>query len=138
MARPGTGTRAPTSRRPRPALTYRVRVTTPGTYAVWLRGLAFDRGSDSAHVGVDGVPAATAAALTMDAEDVFRWTWFTRRMFTGGQSAFLDLTAGEHTINVWAREDGLILDRIVLDAVEVGEPQGAGPPQSPPAAVEPS
>ena len=39
-------------------------------------------------------------------------------------------TAGEHTVNVWMREDGFMLDKILLSRVEGFLPHDEGPPES--------
>jgi hypothetical protein len=45
---------------------------------------------------------------------------------------FLEInSAGAHTINVWMREDGFRLDRIVLTTDSKYKPSGNGPAESP-------
>ena len=40
-------------------------------------------------------------------------------------------TAGEHTINLWVREDGVIVDRFLLTLDAAFTPTGDGPAESP-------
>lgn len=50
----------------------------------------------------------------------------------GGAVATINVsTPGEHTLNVWMREDGTMLDKVVLTTSNSYTPSGAGPPPSP-------
>lgn len=109
-----------------PELRYRVRFATTGTYRVYARIYAEHKGSNSLHVGLDGRVTANGLAKETSLQ---RWTWASRRM--DGVVATIKVTsAGVHTVNVWMREDGLRLDRLVL--TRSGDaPTGAGPAVSP-------
>lgn len=100
-------------------LRYRVTIQNPGTYRVWVRGIAWygnDSGSDSIHVGKDNDTSYIGAkALNYFNDDYLTW----QRQCMGGSYghggyAYLELDAGEHIINVWVREDGFIFDKLVL------------------------
>lgn len=112
-----------------PELQFAVQFTTPGTYHVWLRAQAADNGDDSAHAGLDGAESTTAdriktAALGGD------WAW--SKMTMDGPAAAINVpSAGLHTINLWAREDGLRIDRVLLTTSASFTPTGARPPESP-------
>jgi glucose/arabinose dehydrogenase len=108
-----------------PRMRYRVRIATPGTYRVWVRGAAAGRGGNSVTVGLDGVPAGV---LALGAEGTWDWT---RTTPDGGDVTVRVDEPGPHTVDVWMREDGMALDRLMLADATLGPPKGAGPPPSP-------
>ncbi|WP_258525799.1 glycosyl hydrolase 115 family protein [Paenibacillus sp. YN15] len=90
-----------------PELTYKINFGNTGTYNVWLRWRYVDNASDSIRGGLDG-------SLGNFSTDVFfsnnldeKWHWKN----VGKVSV---ATAGEHSFNLWMREDGLYVDRIYL------------------------
>ena len=106
-----------------------MQFSTPGTYYVWPRGLATNGGNDSVHVGLDGQAVASAARMTFPSASYSSWAWFQSTM--DGPVATLQVTsAGLHTINVWMREDGFRLDRLLLTTSASYAPAGEGPPES--------
>ncbi len=112
-------------------LQYRVTFQTPGTYRVWARGEAAAGTDDSLHVGLDGAEVPSADAITLTA--LRRWRW-TNSTFAGGAATVTIPTVGEHVVNVWMREDGLRLDRLLLTQGSAAVPAGVGPAESPRAA----
>src|SRR5262249_61117295 len=97
----------------------------PGTYYVWLRGFVTNGSNDSIHVGLDGQPVATADRMTSSTYNT--WEWFKTTM--DGPPATLSVaTGGQHTVNVWMREDGFRLDRLLLTTDPSYVPTGIGPP----------
>ncbi|MCP4428303.1 MAG: PKD domain-containing protein, partial [Chloroflexi bacterium] len=111
-----------------PELQFQVNFVNPGTYTVWARGAATDAGGDSIHIGLDGAANAGSEALTG-----FRfnqWDWSAGTM--SGAAATIEIAEpGVYAINVWAREDGVRLDRILLSSDPAFAPVGAGPAESP-------
>jgi len=111
-----------------PELQYQVQFTTPGTYYVWVRAWADDDNDNSVHVGLDG--QAVASADRVSTNHYGGWVWFDSTM--DGAAAMLVVTsAGLHTVNVWMREDGFRLDRLLLTTSSAEVPTGDGPPESP-------
>lgn len=108
-----------------PRLDYRVLFVKTGRHYVWVRGHAADGKDDSLHVGVDGREAAGGTGVTVGG----KWAW-TRRTMAGANSSLEVATAGVHTINLWMREDGAIVDRVVLTPNARYVPKDAGPPES--------
>lgn len=108
-----------------PRLDYRIQFARPGKHYLWLRGTAESGTDDSVHVGLDGkeVPSATAFTISTG-----KWGWTRRTMSTANAS--IDATAGLHTLNVWMREDGAIVDRILLTPDPKYVPKDAGPPET--------
>ena len=69
-------------------------------------------GSDSLHVGLDGQEVASAARLSQ-LNPLGSWAW--SKTTQGGTIATLNVTnPGIHIINVWMRESGTLLDKLVL------------------------
>ena len=97
-----------------PRLDYKVNFQTTGTYYVWVRGYAGSSGDDSCHVGLDGIEAPSADRIAGFAYGEWdHWDWSNYSM--SSPSATVDiLYTGEHTISLYMREDGLIVDKLVL------------------------
>jgi subtilisin family serine protease len=109
-----------------PELRFRVRFSRTGTYRVYARIYAESKTSNSLHVGLDG--AVRVAGLTKETS-LRRWTWASRRM-DGAVATIKVTSAGLHIVNVWMREDGVRLDRLVLTTSGTA-PSGKGPAVSP-------
>ena len=97
-------------------LTYTIRINTAGKYYVYVRGLSMGGESNGVHIGIDGVLSGTeAGASNMSG---FRphhtWVWENQRKDGYQEPATLDLSQGDHVLNVWNRDDGFCLDKIVL------------------------
>ncbi len=108
-----------------PVLEYNINFTTTGTYNVWLRGYAPNATSDSLYVSLGGQTWATLTGWSPQ-----QWGW-TDQTMTGQRVTFEVTEAGEQTLYLWMREDGLKIDRIVLTVDDTYNPQGEGPPESP-------
>lgn len=94
-----------------PELQYGINFTTIGTYAVWLRGYAPNGAGDSVYLGLDGQTALTPTIVT--GFDPRTWSW--TKADVEGSPATIEVTEpGVHTLQLWLREDGLRLDRILL------------------------
>ena len=118
-----------------PEVQWSVQFATTGTYYVWLRGWAQDGGSNSAHSGVDGQTIATADRLTLPTFGA--WTWF-KTTVDNSDARFAVASTGLHTLNLWMREDGLYIDRVLLTTDSSYIPSGAGPAESPRTAGTPA
>jgi hypothetical protein len=118
QATPNSGTslttNIPTSS---PRLTYQIRFATAGSYKVWVRGWAASRTDDSLYVGVDG-----QVRQPVNYDQINVWTW---------KSAQILITnVGLHEINLWMREDGAYVDRLLLATDSAFTPTGEGPTES--------
>lgn len=93
-----------------PEMQFKVKFATTGTYNVWMRTRLIDEASDSIYGGINNVYKSqsfdSSALWSYDRDE--KWLW-PRRYGTITVSS-----AGEHTINVWMREDGIVVDRIYL------------------------
>jgi hypothetical protein len=111
-----------------PELTYRVRFTTPGTYEVWARGYGATDADDSVHAGLDGASPSTADRLT--GFWASEWIW-SRNTMDGAPASVVVPTAGLHTVHLWMREDGTLIDKLLLTTNgSLPTPSGPGPAES--------
>jgi DUF1680 family protein len=91
-----------------PRLDYRIHFTTKGTHYLWIRGRGIEKGH-SFHVGLNGkAPAADQAVGLLK----HRYSWENTR--TVGATPLHVPEAGLHTLSLWMREDGCIVDKIVI------------------------
>ena len=110
-----------------PRLDYRINFTTAGSYYIWVRALGATGRDDSLHVGLDGAASATSSNMSSFGQ-ALDWS----NTLKGGDAAMIDVAAvGEHTLNIWMREDGAVIDKLVLTTNSSYTPSGAGPTTSP-------
>lgn len=110
-----------------PQLDFPILFSTAGTYNVWLRGSAPTGEDDSCHVGLDGQGPASADRIGSFGTSLM-WT---RSTMDGPVATIVVSTPGLHTLNLWMREDGLSVDRLLLTTNNAFTPSGAGPAESP-------
>jgi RHS repeat-associated protein len=111
-----------------PEMRFLVDIRQPGTYYVWIRAWADSGTDDSAHIGLDD--QATASADKIYPNTLGAWVW-TKLTMDGPYIATLNVTTpGVHVVNIWAREDGLYIDKIVLTTNGSYIPSGTGPAES--------
>ncbi|MEL7283438.1 MAG: PA14 domain-containing protein, partial [Pseudomonadota bacterium] len=97
-----------------PELTYSIQIDTPGTYYVHIRGDAEDGPSgnaDSVHIGIDGERLSGDGGITGFGRGD---DWGSTDTYTGQVVAITFDEAGTYDLNLWAREDGVSVDQIVL------------------------
>jgi hypothetical protein len=127
-ARPDTGARIHSNyTSTSPFLRFNVNFQKTGTHYIHLRGLA--TGNDnSAHAGVGGAAVASAANITVPVTSTWNWSGTTG----GGQRATINISStGTKTIEIYMREDGFCLDRVLITTSSSYSPSGTGPAQSP-------
>ncbi len=110
-----------------PRLDYQVSFVKTGTHYVWIRAWGAGGGDDSCHTGLDGEEIATCDRMQ---GWNLNYTWSNSTM-DGVRSTFEVDSTGIHTFNVWMREDGLIVDKIVLTTNPDYTPTDDGPAESP-------
>ncbi|MFW5860542.1 MAG: hypothetical protein ACOCYP_10995, partial [Planctomycetota bacterium] len=109
-----------------PRLDYTVDFTTTGTYYVWVRMIGSSDTDDSLHAGLDGSPASYGRYGMTDNSGTWHW-----EHKAGGSTVSIDVdSAGEHTFSIWMREDGTIIDKVVLTTDSGYSPSGTGPAES--------
>ncbi len=112
-------------------LSYRVHVSNPGRYYVWVRHFSTGTEDNGLHIGLDGTwPESGQRWQTTKKRE---WAWESRqrtsKVHIGVRyQLYLDIeTAGEHTIHVSMREDGFEFDKLLLTSDRDYEPNGQGP-----------
>lgn len=115
-----------------PRLDFDVRFAKTGTHYIWVRGLGDSApgpsANDSVNVGIDGRLPDTSDRITGFTDGAgFVWT----RSTADTLPAQLDVSsAGPHVISIWMREDGLIVDKLLLTTNPNFVPEGLGPAES--------
>jgi hypothetical protein len=112
-----------------PGLRYRVRLRVGGTYYVWVRKYSTGGLDDSCHIGLNGVATSTSDRIDAFANPNL-WAW-TNGTLDGPRATIQVTAAGEVDINLWMREDGFRVDKIVLTTDPNFVPSGMGPAPSP-------
>ena len=111
-----------------PRLDFQVNFTRTGTHYVWIRGRAGTVTDDSLHVGLDGNAIASSDRIT--GIHTTSWAWSAKTI--DGPVATINVTnPGVHTINIWMREDGAVVDKLLLTTNASYIPSGTGVPESP-------
>lgn len=110
-----------------PQMSYQVRFSAPGTYYLWARGFGATTADDSVHAGLGNQVSANG----MNFGALNKWVWFNRVLGSGARATIAVPSAGTHVVNLWMREDGAIIDRLVLTTNAAFTPSGSGPIQSP-------
>jgi lysophospholipase L1-like esterase len=85
-----------------PQLDYQINFSDSGAHVLWIRGNGPKFASDSMHAGLNG---GVTASITVPH------------------------SIGSHTLNIWMREDGVRIDKIVVTN-DGSTPSGVGPPES--------
>ncbi|MDX2305256.1 MAG: LamG-like jellyroll fold domain-containing protein, partial [Microscillaceae bacterium] len=113
-----------------PQLEYDINFTTTGTYNVWVRTAAQDgiTTNNSAHLGLNGTCFTCANGTGVGVNtSAFGWT---NDIDAGSQDLTIQInTPGKYTFNVWMREDGVRVDKIILTK-QTSTPSGFGATQS--------
>ncbi|MBB3836085.1 murein tripeptide amidase MpaA [Runella defluvii] len=127
----GTGVNTGTSLNG-PRLDYVLNISTPGTYYVWVRMSAGSSttSDDAFYVGLNGVSVSSNFTNGINNNGGTAWTW------VGAVSAVRVTanvtTPGYNVLNIWMREDGIRIDKIVVTNSSSFTPTGTGPSQSTP------
>jgi hypothetical protein len=110
-------------------LEYEINFVKTGTHYVWILAWGASGTDDSCHAGLDGEATPLSDNLSGWSGD---YEWNNSR-YQRPERAQIEITStGPHTLNIWVREDGLIIDKIVLTTnpnftLSGSEP---GPPES--------
>ncbi len=107
-------------------LHYPIYVTTTGTYYIWIR-MAPQVGGGTLYAGT--TTSASLIGYTRVDASADDWIWHNRK--NEGRRAQVNITeTGEQLIELWMREDGLIVDRLLLTTDASYTPEGVGPDES--------
>jgi hypothetical protein len=88
-----------------PSLNFKVYFQNPGNYYLFVRTPVLTGRDNSVNIGLDG------QVLRSDFYNgTGRWSWGGR----GQNNPAVIAQPGVHTVNVWMREDGVVVDRVLL------------------------
>jgi hypothetical protein len=114
-------------------LTYKINFIRAGQHYIWARASRTGGGDDSYHAGIDGVITDSSLFLTfhMTTFDNGTWGWIYYRS-TAGQASVHIPSAGVHDLNLYIRENGFRIDKILLtdDPASSYTPDGMGPDET--------
>ena len=110
-------------------LDYEINFVKTGPHYVWILAWGFDGSDDSCHAGLDGEETPLSDRMSGWSND---YEWNNGRYERPEPSQIEITTPGVHVLNIYVREDGLIIDKIVLTTnpnftLTGSEP---GPPES--------
>jgi len=108
-----------------PRLDYTVNFNRTGTHYVWMLGRGETGSSNSIHTGLDGIEnTSISQALHFNAG--VGWEWSSLRDL--GVMATIEVpTLGEHSFNIWMRESGTYVDKILITSNAAYVPTGLEP-----------
>lgn len=98
---------------------YKVNITTPGRYYVWVRAFSADSEDNGVHVGIDGTWPESGQRLQW-CDGKRSWYWESKQRTAQEHCGvpgliYVDIdTAGEHDIQFSLREDGFEMDQWLL------------------------
>ena len=108
-------------------LEYEIEFNQTGTHYVWILGWGASGSDDSCHAGLNGEETPLSDRISGFNGD---YDWQNGR-YQRDEPAQIEIpSTGVHTLNIWVREDGLIIDKIVLTTNPDYVPTGDGPPES--------
>ena len=110
-----------------PRLDYLVNFPTSGIYFVWVRAWGASGSDDSIHIGLNGTVSQYGTNIN-NIPGGSSYTWYATA--TGGPARVEVPSAGNHTLNIWMREDGVVLDRVLLTTDSAYVPSSNGPAEA--------
>ena len=111
---------------------YVCKFVVTGRHYTWVRFRATG-GADSCHMGIDGAVNTTGDDIWTPVVKT-EWAWSNKD--GDGANAQLDRTwidiptTGLHTVNIYHRETGVFVDKILLTTDEAYVPEGEGPAET--------
>jgi hypothetical protein len=125
-----------------PTAEYKVNITTPGTYRLWLLWGGLDGSADTLYARITEIVSPGWYRYARDILGDFATGWHGLAKpdaidFAGGEvpTVFNIPSAGIYTIHVNMREDGCAVDALILQLDSLADPVYPGPAESPVAGV---
>ena len=110
-----------------PRLDYQVNFAATGTHYVWVRARAPSLSSRAFHVGLDGQEFGSRKYLRAPVSGGYEWVG---AKANGVRSTLNVTTLGIHTVNLWMRDSGTVVDKLVLTTDPDFVPTGFGPAET--------
>ena len=104
-----------------PEMNYDISFTNTGDYYVWLRAFADDSKDKSVFVGMGETSSVTASSAIFGS-----WNWI-QPTKQGLPFAVTVGSSGVASLNIWMREDGMAIDKIIVTNDPNYVPSGVGP-----------
>ena len=111
-----------------PRLDFKVNFNKTGTHYMWLRGYATSTGNDTVHFGLDNTADSRSNADRISGFALNAWSWKNITMDSSSKARINIPSIGIHIVNIWMREDGFRIDKIVLTTNSKYVPTDTGPP----------
>jgi hypothetical protein len=105
-----------------PRMDFNVMFKKPGTYFLHVRGHGVNANGDSCHGGLDMQPLPELSTIATFPNRSGQYEWMSGKGFKVPH-------AGVHKINIWMREDGAMVDKIVI-STSGQRPKDKGPAES--------
>ncbi len=112
-----------------PRLDYIINFVKTGTHYIWVRAYSDSGADNSMHYGLNGSVVSTADSVDFP-HSQSAYVWAKRTMGGDGDARINIASTGVDTLNIWMREDGTMLDKIVLTTNSSYTPSGSGPSES--------
>ena len=119
-----------------PRLSYLLRFERPGTLYLWVRMYSAASEDNSVHLGLDGIAVTQArwgVRLPPTQRKVWAWTG-ERSDDQGAERVQVEIGPGEsltRRLDLWMREDGVRVDKVLLTRDKSFVPKDLGPNESP-------
>jgi hypothetical protein len=118
-----------------PLMEYKVTFVTNGTHYIWAFGEADSPPGagvdDTCNIGLDGVLPSTGTGFGGNFAVLQGFLWNNALLGNGPIATLNVATLGEHVVDVWMREDGLLLNQILLTTDPDYNPSATPPTESP-------
>lgn len=121
-------------------LDFQVNFATTGLHYLWIRGgdPRNDGSGDSVHAGLDDTVSVAGTQIT-GAPTFTTATWNWVGLNNAGTRVSVDVpTTGLHTVSLWMREDGVLIDKLILTTDVNFTPTGQGLAESATVSTGPS
>ena len=121
-------------------LAFKINFIKSGLHYIWARASRTGGGDDSYHAGIDGDLTDSSMFLTFHKTTFTNgtWGWINYRSTAGPANLHIP-SAGVHELNVYIRENGFRIDKILLtdDDSSSYKPTGMGPDETLPSSAIP-
>lgn len=96
-----------------PRLSYLIDFNRPAEFYLWLKGMAVSGQDDSVHFGLDGETISSNRYTSASIQQGVVFAWKSRRGDETRRTLMVP-SSGQHTLDIWMREDGAKIDRVLL------------------------
>jgi hypothetical protein len=97
-----------------PRISYRIYFVEPGTYYLWIRGTSDSNDSNTIHFGLNGQPLSGNDSNCVGVATGFNFTWLSLLGNGTERPTFEILSSEIYSFDIWMREDGPKLDKLLL------------------------